>query len=376
MLGAFLVRSGVLTSVHAFAVDPTRGTLLLIILAVAAGSGFVLFAWRAPSLPPGGLFAPVSREGALVLNNLFLSAAVVSVVLGTLYPLVRQALSGQSISVGAPYYGLTFGPLMAAALLILPAGPLLAWKRGDLTGALQRLAWAAALAVAAGLLALLVASPGKAVSAAGVLLGAWLVAGSLAEVAHRAGFGRLKTAQAGQRLLRLPRAEWGMTLAHLGIGVFVIGACCELSLRTEAAKVLTPGQSFRAGAYVLSLSDVTPVQGPNFTAERAALQVSGPGGARFDVAPERRFYPAQRQTTSKVAIRRQGGRDLYVVLGERQDVGGHPAWLVRVFFNPLARLIFAGPLLMALGGLVSLSDRRLRLAVGRKAVTPALVAAE
>jgi cytochrome c-type biogenesis protein CcmF len=366
MLGGFLVRSGVLTSVHAFAVDPTRGVLLLSILGIAAGTAFALFAWRAPSLNPGGLFAPISREGALVLNNLFLAAAVVSVALGTLYPLIRQALSGEAISVGAPYFALTFAPLMGACLLILPAGPLLAWKRGDLLGALQRLWLGGAIALAVGLAALLLVAPQKGMAATGLALGTWLIAGVVAEVAHRCGFGRAAPGLALQRLRRLPRAEWGMTLAHLGIGVFIIGACCEPSWRTETVKALNPGQSLSAGAYTLTLSQVASVEGPNFTAERAVIQVAGPGGSRFEMTPERRFYPAQRQTTSKVAIRRRGGSDLYVVLGERRDAAGRPAWLVRVFFNPLARLIFLGPVLMALGGAVSLSDRRLRLAAGRR----------
>ena len=376
ILGGFLVRSGVLTSVHAFAVDPTRGVLLLGILGIAAGGGFALFAWRAPSLAPGGLFAPISREGALVLNNLFLSAAVVSVALGTLYPLIRQALTGEALSVGGPYFALTFAPLMGACLLALPAGPLLAWKRGELAGALQRLWLAGVLALAAGLVGLVIVEPGKAMAAAGLALGTWLVAGVATEVAHRCGFGRGPVRQALQRLVRLPRAQWGMTLAHLGIGVFVIGACCELSWRVETVRALHPGQSMTAGAYTLTLDGVGQAPGPNFSAERARIRVAGPGGARFEVAPERRFYPAQRQTTSKVAIRRRGFSDLYVVLGDAQGAGG--TWLVRVFFNPLARLIFAGPLLMALGGVVSLSDRRLRLAAGRKAraaVAPALAAA-
>jgi cytochrome c-type biogenesis protein CcmF len=367
MLGGFLVRSGVLTSVHAFAVDPTRGVLLLSILVIAAGTAFALFAWRAPSLAPGGLFAPISREGALVLNNLFLSGAVVSVALGTLYPLIRQALSGEAISVGAPYFALTFAPLMAACLLVLPAGPLLNWKRGDVLGALQRLWLAGAVALAVGLLALLLINPQKGMAAAGLALGAWLIAGAAVEVAQRCGFGRAAPALALQRLRRLPRAEWGMTLAHLGIGVFVIGACCELSWRTETVQALSPGQSLRAGAYTLTLDKVAAVDGPNFSADRATLQIAGPRGARFTVEPERRFYPAQRQTTSKVAIRRRGTSDLYVVLGEPRSVGGKPAWLIRVFFNPLARLIFFGPILMALGGVLSLSDRRLRLAAGRRA---------
>ena len=205
MLGAFLVRSGVLTSVHAFAVDPTRGILLLIILGVSAGAGFVLFAWRIPKLAPGGLFAPVSREGALVLNNLFLAAATATVALGTLYPLVRQALTGEAISVGAPYYGLTFAPLMAICLLVLPAGPLLAWKRGDLVGALQRLWVAALVALAAGAVGWLFISPRKALAPIGLMLGFWLIAGALSEVVARIRLGSVPLAEVGRRLKGLPR---------------------------------------------------------------------------------------------------------------------------------------------------------------------------
>ena len=380
MLGAFLVRSGVLTSVHAFAVDPRRGVILLAILALASGTGFSLFAWRIPKLAPGGLFAPVSREGALVLNNLFLAAATACVMLGTLYPLARQAISGEAISVGAPYFALTFGPLMAACLIVLPVGPLLGWKRGDLKGALRRLIPSLAVAVLAALAAAFLISPRSTTAALALGLGAWVIAGAVVEVAGRLRLG-LITRRGGQglglgagldnvwrRARGLPRGQWGMTLAHIGIGVFVLGAAFELTWRSETAQVLSAGQSLHAGRYSLTLAGVGPADGPNFTAEQARLIVRAPNGPAGEVLPERRFYPAQRQTTSKVAIQRHGASDLYVVLGdERKGPDGRPAWLVRAFFNPWARLIFAGPLLMALGGLVSLSDRRLRLAAGRRA---------
>jgi cytochrome c-type biogenesis protein CcmF len=370
MLGAFLVRSGVLTSVHAFAVDPRRGVLLLSILALASGTGFALFAWRAPKLTRGGLFAPVSREGALVLNNLFLAGATVTVMLGTLYPLIRQALTAEAISVGAPYFTLTFAPLMAACLLILPAGPLLAWKRGDLAGALQRLWVAAAAVLGLAVVAYAVVSPRKLVPVLGLALGAWLIAGSLAEVAGRVKLGAADAGEVWRRTRGLPRAAWGMTLAHIGLGVFVLGACFETAWRLETAQALSPGQSLRVGAYTLMLRTVGDVDGPNYAAERAVLAVAGPGSSS-EVVPERRFYPANRQTVSHIAIERHGASDLYVVLGERSAApDGRPRWLVRAFWNPWARLIFAGPILMALGGAVSLSDRRLRLAVGRRAPAP------
>ena len=367
MLGAFLVRSGVLTSVHAFAVDPRRGTILLIILAVAAGAGFSLFAWRAPQLRgEGGLFAPVSREGALVLNNLFLAAATVTVLLGTLYPLIRQALTGEAISVGAPYFALTFAPLMAICLLILPVGPFMAWKRGDALGAVQRLWAAAALALLAALVGYFLLQPDKLFTAAGLALGSWLIAGSLWELATRVKTGVVPARETLRRLAALPRGQFGMTLAHAGLGVFVLGAAFETSGRIDAAEALSLGQSLKVGAYVLTLKAVAPVEGQNYEAERATLSVQGPNGAAADVTPERRFYPANRQTTSKIAIERHGTSDLYVVVGDKRGTGGRPAWLIRAYWNPWARLIFGGPILMALGGLISLSDRRLRLAAGAR----------
>lgn len=371
MLGAFLVRSGVLTSVHAFAVDPTRGVLLLAILGIAAGSGFALFAWRAPSLKASGLFAPVSREGALILNNLFLAAALTTVALGTLYPLIRQALTGEAISVGAPYFALTFAPIMGLCLLIVPIGPLLAWKRADVFAAAQRLWAAAGLALAAGLVWLVLVQPGKLVPAIGLVLGVWLIAGAAAELLIRVRAGSVPVAEAFRRLGSLPRGAFGMTLAHAGLGVFVLGAAVETSGRIEAAQALSIGQSLEVGAYELTLTGVAPAEGPNYSAERGTLRVVGPHGFVGSMSPERRFYPANRQSTSQVAIDARGPSDLYIVLGERREgdalAGKGPTWLIRAFWNPWARLIFGGPLLMALGGLVSLSDRRLRIAAGARA---------
>jgi cytochrome c-type biogenesis protein CcmF len=377
MLGAFLVRSGVLMSVHAFAVNPRRGMLLLGILGLAAGSGFGLFAWRAPSLPPGGLFAPVSRETALVINNLFLSAATATVLLGTLYPLIRQALTGDMASFGAPYYALTFVPLMGAVLLILPVGPLLAWKRADLLGALQRLWAAALLALAAGLLVLALDQPRKALAAFGVGLGVWLIAGSIAELADRGHAGKAPPGEVLRRLRRLPRGAWGMTLAHVGVGVFVMGAAFETAWRVEAAKVMGVGDRLALGAYVLTLQSVGPVDGPNYAAERAVVSVTRAGREVCRAAPARRFYPVQRQTTSKVAICPPGISDVYIVLGERRaGAAGQPAWLVRAYWNRWSRLIFFGPMLMAAGGAVSLSDRRLRLGLPQRAAKAAAEPAE
>ncbi len=375
MLGAFLVRSGVLTSVHAFAVDPTRGVLLLTILGVTAGLGFALFAWRAPAMARGGMFAPISRESALVLNNILLAAATATVLLGTLYPLIREAMAGEAISVGPPYFNLTFTPLMFILLLLLPAGPLLAWKRADAGAALQRLWVAALLAAVAAVATLALAEPRSLFGAAGLALGVWLIVGSATEVAERIRLFRAPRGEVLRRLGGLPRGTWGMTLAHAGLGVFVLGAVFETTWKAETAEVLALGQRLEVAGYVVALENVAPVQGPNYEAEQATLRAFAPNGTLACMArPERRLYSAGGQTTSEVAICTRGLSHLYVVLGERRSgADGEPVWLVTGYWNPWALLIFLGPGLMALGGVVSLSDRRLRLAAGRRA-TPAMPA--
>ena len=363
MLGAFLVRSGVLTSVHAFAVDPTRGVLLLMILGVTSGLGFSLFAWRAPTLGQGGMFAPISRESALVLNNILLAAATATVLLGTLFPLIREAATGEAISVGPPYFNLTFTPLMVALLLLLPVGPLLSWKRGDARGVVQRLWVALLIAAVCGLLTIALVSPRHALGAAGVALGGWLIAGALAEIVERTRAFRAPAAESLRRLGGLPRGAWGMTLAHLGLGIFVLGAVFEVTWKIEAAEAIRVGGVVQAGAYSVRLDSVQPVEGPNYDADRGMLSVTRDGRPICQVTPERRFYPAGGQTTTEVGLCYQGFSHVYVVLGERRDGG---TYLVRAYWNPWASLIFVGPVLMGLGGLVSLSDRRLRLGVGRR----------
>jgi cytochrome c-type biogenesis protein CcmF len=370
MLGAFLVRSGVLTSVHAFAVDPTRGILLLAILGVTAGAGFALFAWRAPMLKPGGIFAPVSRESALVLNNILLAAATATVLLGTLFPLIREAATGEAISVGPPYFNLTFTPLMATLLLIVPAGPLLAWKRGDALGVAQRLGLAALIALVAGLATFALVEPRKALGAAGVALGAWLICGVVAELIERTRAFKVPAAETFRRLGGLPRGAWGMTLAHLGLGVFVLGACFEVGWKIEAAEALPAGGSLNLGAYNLTLEGVRSGEGPNYDIERGIVRIRKDGHTVCEARPERRAYVTGGQVTSEVALCYQGLSHLYVVLGERRASQAEPVWLVRAYWNPWASLIFLGPVIMALGGFVSLSDRRLRLGVARREKSP------
>jgi len=368
MLGAFLVRSGVLTSVHAFAVDPERGLLLLAILGASSGAAFALFAWRSPRLKGGGQFAPVSREGALVLNNVFLTAACATVLLGTLYPLILEAANGATISVGPPYFALTFTPLMAVAFLILPAGPLLAWKRGDLKGVGQRLAVAAGLAILVALAGWMAFEPRQALSAAGIGLGGWLILGTLAELAERIRLFRVSPKESLRRARGLPLGAWGTVLAHAGLGVFVLGAVVETGYRVEAARTLAFGETVTSGRFSVRLDGVRIVEGPNYLAEQGRLTVTlTDGSAPRALTAERRFFPAGGQTTTEVGLDFRGLDDVYVVLGERgQTAAGAPGWSVRVWWNPWARLIFLGPAIMALGGILSLLDRRLRLGVGKR----------
>ena len=377
MLGTFMVRSGAIMSVHAFAVDPTRGIILLAIMALAAGTGFVLFAWRAPKFSGGGLYAPVSRETTLLLNNLFLAAATFVVLTGTLYPLAFEAVTGKPLSVGPPYFDLTFGPIMGVALIILPAGPLIAWKRGEAMAAMRKLILAGGLALAAAALAYAVVAPKPALAAIGCGLGIWLILGSLTELAERTRLGRTDLAETMRRLGGLPRGAWGMTLAHLGLGVFVLGACVELGGHVEVTKVMVPGDTLQAGAYSLRLNSVGPVDGPNFIAEQAQLTATLHGHQICAPDPQRRTFPDVPAVTSEVSICYRGFTHIYVVLGDKRVASdGTPHWLVTAYVNPWASLIFFGPFLMALGGVTSLSDRRLRLGVARKAAPKATTPSE
>jgi cytochrome c-type biogenesis protein CcmF len=372
MLGTFLVRSGVLTSVHAFAVDPTRGSILLAIVMASAAAAFSLFAWRAAKLTGGGLFAPVSREGALVLNNLFLSTACATVLLGTLFPLIRQALTpNDPVSVGPPFYALTFTPLMAITLLLVPFGPMMAWKRGDAIAAAQKLWVAAALSVVGALVALALVKPMQALSCAGLALGLWLIFGALAELVERIRLLRAAPAESLRRLGGLPRGAWGTTLAHMGVGVFVLGACFESSWKLDNAQALSPGQSMAIGDYTLRLDSVSPVEGHGYTADHATISAFKDGRPICTLQPERRTYPlAGGQTTTRKSICIRGASDLYVGLDDALPMAsgqGGQAWVVRAYWYPWARLIFIGPFVMALGGLMSLSDRRLRFSMPQKA---------
>jgi cytochrome c-type biogenesis protein CcmF len=368
LLGTFLVRSGVLTSVHSFASDPTRGVFILGILTLFIGGALALFAWRAPEMQQGGLFAPVSREGALVFNNLFLVAAAATVLIGTLYPLGLEALTGKKISVGAPFFNLTFAPLMIPVLMAMPFGPLLAWKRGDLAGVAQRLGVAMAAALLAVVMALVVSGADGVLAAFGLGLAVWLVCGSLVDLGERIRLFRAPLATSLSRLVGLPRSAFGTVLAHAGIGITVLGIVCTSAWQTEEIVALNPGETVEVGGYTLLFQGISPTTGPNYREERAQFVASRGGAEGFPLAPAKRFYATRQMTTTEAAIATIGFSQLYVSLGDQTAEG---AVAVRASWKPLVTLIWLGALVMAAGGALSLSDRRLRIGVARRAASRA-----
>lgn len=367
LLGAFLVRSGVLTSVHAFAVDPQRGVFILVILGLFIGGSLSLFAWRAPVLKGGGLFAPISREAALVVNNLLLAAATAAVFIGTLYPLAYEALTGAKISVGPPYFNLTFGPLIAGLLLLVPIGPMLSWKRADGYGAVQRL-WAAALvAFAVGLIAAVVQWRGPWLAPFGVALGMWLIAGSLVEQAERIQLFRAPIAVSWARFKGLPRSAFGATLAHLGIGVMIIGVVSTTAWQQEVITVVKPGSSLEIAGRTVTYLGEAPFTGPNYSSDVARFRVDSAGREITTLVSEKRKYKPGGQDTTEVGIRHFFSGNLYIAMGDRAEGGGR---VVRAYFHPLVSLIWLGAVVMFAGGLISLSDRRFRLGVPAPARRP------
>jgi cytochrome c-type biogenesis protein CcmF len=355
LLGTFLVRSGVLNSVHAFANDPARGVFILALLMIYVAGAFAIFAWRAQRLAPTGIFAPISREGALVLNNLLLCSIAAVVLAGTLWPLFADILMGAKISVGPPFFNMATAPLAIPLVLAMPIGAMLPWKRGDVWGALQRLWWAACAGLAIGFL-YLVALGYPVWPAIGMALAAWLVVGAAADIADRVALFR-RPHQAWQRAKGLPRAAWGAAVAHAGVGITIAGVA-GMGIATDNLIALKPGESARLAGYEWRLESITDVQGPNYTARRATVTVTRDGAVVTVLRPERRTFQVDRQTTTEAAIHTNFMRDLYAVLGEEREDAG----VLRLHHNPFAPWLWFGSIIMALGAGLSLSDRRMRVA--------------
>ena len=342
LLGTFLVRSGVLTSVHAFAVDPARGVFILALFVAAIGSALVLYAWRTSRIGLGGGFEPVSRESLLLANNVLLVAAAGAVLLGTLYPLALDAFGGGKISVGPQYFEIVFVPIMAPALFLMGVGPLARWKRASLPELAVLLRWALGVSLAAGLLLPFAFGQWHALVGCGLALAVWIVATALLSQRKR---------------LRQTRAHYGMVLAHIGVAVFVVGVTLVNGYESEQDARMVPGDSVTLDGYVFRLDSVAPKDGPNYRAAQATFTVTRDGAPVTVMRPERRSYPVQDQTMTEAAINAGLTRDLYVSLGDPLEGG---AWLVKVQVKPFIDWIWGGCLLMAIGGFLAASDRRYR----------------
>ena len=355
LLGTFIVRSGVLSSVHAFASDPARGVFILGFLSLVVGGSLALFAWRAPRVGLGGSFASVSRESMLLANNVLLVVAAAAVLLGTLYPLVIDALGMGKLSVGPPYFSAVFVPLIAPALFLMGVGPLTRWREASAIDLARRLRWAAAVSLLSALIAPFFLGHWTPMIGLGLLLGAWVASTALLNL-----FSRLREHPApgwAARLAAQPGSYYGMLLAHFGVSVFIVGVTVVSGFSSESDVRMEPGDVAQVGGYSFELKAVNPVTGPNYTALRATVAVSIDGQDLGRLEPERRLYQVSRMAMTEVAIDRGLRRDLYVALGEPV---GPTAWSVRLHHKPLVNWIWGGCVLMALGGLLAVMDRRYR----------------
>jgi cytochrome c-type biogenesis protein CcmF len=372
LIGTFLVRSGVLTSVHAFAVDPTRGIFILAILIVFIGGALALYAWRAPLLKQGGLFAPISREGALVFNNLFLTSACATVFVGTLYPLALEALTGDKISVGPPFFNSTFGPLFIPLMLVMPFGPLLGWKRGDILSAAQRLLAAAMLSAVAIAAAFALEHGGPVMAPFGVGIAIFVMAGAVTDIVERTMILRIPFNAVLSRAIGMPRSVWGTAFAHFGIGATLLGIVSVTAWGSEHIAAIKQGEVIDISHYRLTFDGTFDRPGPNyhdvvghFTVRRASGEIIGA------MEPTRRTFPARNMATTEAALMTRGVSQLYISLGDPDANGAVP---VRLFFKPNVLLIWGGAFIMFLGGVLSLSDRRLRIGAPRQAKAKAALA--
>jgi cytochrome c-type biogenesis protein CcmF len=362
LLGTFLVRSGVLTSVHAFATDPERGVFILGFLTLVVGGSLLLYALRAPRVGLGGRFEPISRESLLLANNVLLVVACGTVLLGTLYPLIMDALGLGKLSVGPPYFNAVFVPLMAPLLFLIGIGPLARWKEASLAELARRLRWAFATGIATALFLPFALGAWTPLIALGLLLGTWIVASVVVAL-----WGRLRDASGKgslwTRLERQSRSYYGMHLAHLGVAIFVFGVTLVKGYETETDVRMAVGDTVTVGGYAFRFKGVAERPGPNYSALRGTVTVTRAGRYLNTLHPEKRFYPASGQTMTEAAIDYGLTRHLYVSLGEPLPDG---AWSVRVYHKPFVGWIWGGCLLMALGGLLAIADRRYRVA-GRRA---------
>ena len=363
LLGTFVVRSGLLTSVHAFAVDPERGLYILGLLAISIGGSLALYAWRAPMMEGGGLFKPISREAGLLLNNLILATATGTVLFGTLYPLFLEAVSGDKISVGPPFFNGAFVPMMLPLVFVMGLGPFLSWKRADLVGVLQRVRFVVVLAVLATLAIWYFAKGGPVLAYLSILIALWLFFASLREWALRVRLFEVPLQESIRRARNLPRAAHGMTLAHAGVAVLMIGMIGSSVWKSEEIAFVEPGTSVNIAGFDVTFEGVQRVRGPNYIADQGTLRVERGGSFVTALKPERRSYPVAQSTTTESAIRSTLAGDLYASitepsLDEAEESG---AWTLRILYEPFVGLLWLGAAMLVIGGSLSLSDRRFRV---------------
>ena len=361
LIGTFIVRSGVITSVHSFASDPERGVFILIILGLFMGGALLLFGLRASAMEAKGIFAMVSRESALVANNLLLAVASFVVFVGTVWPLVAELLWDRKLSVGAPFFNAAFSPFMVGLALLLPLGAMLPWKRAQAGRVMRQLLPVAALAFAVAALVYAMQTGRSALVPVGAGLGLWVLAGALLDLWTRTGRGGFAARLA--RLTRLPRADWGKASAHAGLGVTIFAVAAMNGWATEIIKVVQVGESFDLHGYQVKLAEVHEEEGPNYLSTSATMEVTRNGKPVATLHPEKRVYPVQAMPTTEAALDYGLFRDIYLVIGDPQESGG---WAVRAYWKPFANWLWIGAGLMALGGLMSLSDRRYRVAAGAR----------
>jgi cytochrome c-type biogenesis protein CcmF len=357
LIGTFIVRSGLLTSVHAFANDPERGVFILMIMAFFMGGALVLFARRASALEAKGVFSIVSRESALLVNNVLLAVACFVVFIGTMWPLLAEMFFDRKLSVGPPFFNAAFTPFMVLLGLVLPIGSAMPWKRAQIGRALKPLRYVFVLAVALGGLAYVIQTGRSLLGPVGMFLGAWIVMGTVVDLLGRTGRGQGRL----RRLMRLPRADWGKMTAHAGLGVTMAGIAGLMAWNIDDIRAVPIGGTIDVGSYTVQLDNVERSQGPNYVATTGYVTLFQDGEEIGQLRPEKRFYPVAQMPTTEAAIDYNLLRDVYVVIGDEQDTGG---WVIRTYVKPLTNWIWIGCALMALGGLLSLTDRRFRVAAG------------
>ena len=358
LIGTFIVRSGVLTSVHAFANDPERGLFILIILGVFMGGALILFSLRSSAMEAQGIFSLVSRETALISNNLLLAVSAFVVFFGTIWPLVAELFFDRKLSVGPPFFNAAFTPFMILLGLILPLGSNLSWKRAYLTNTVKKLLPVLILCLCFSGFIWSIQTGQSLIGPIGVFLGTWIVVGTLVDLLSKLG-----SSKSVRRFMFLPRADYGKFFAHVGLGVTMFAIAALTSWEKEDIRVVPIGSSWALGSYELKLENIIETRGPNYFSTMGIIQVSKKGLAITTLRPEKRNYPIAQMPTTEAAIDYRISRDLYVVLGDKQS---DKAWTVRTYLKPFTNWIWGGCALMAFGGFLSLTDRRLRIAAGSK----------